>query len=194
MLYSERLHLRKFTVHDAEIYHAWRTDEQVMKTTSLSLDDFTFEETKQFVQEVLVGDSHSRTYMIVNTKSNTPIGVTSLIHIDTKNRNAEMIIDIGEKEYWGSGYGFEAVNVLLKYAFLEQNFHRISLNVFAFNERAIHLYERIGFQQEGRNREAVFRDGCYHDIIQMGLLQTEFIGKRADSDSVKSSESESAVQ
>lgn len=90
-----------------------------------------------------------------------------------------MIIDIGEKEYWGSGYGFEAVNVLLTYAFLEQNIHRISLNVFAFNERAIRLYERIGFQQEGRSREAIFRDGRYHDIIQMGLLQTEFIGKRA---------------
>ncbi|GAJ97616.1 LOW QUALITY PROTEIN: GCN5-related N-acetyltransferase [Geomicrobium sp. JCM 19055] len=179
MLYSERLHLRKFTVHDAEIYHAWRTDEQVMKTTSLSLDDFTFEETKQFVQQVLVGHPQSKTYMIVNTESNTPIGVISLIHMDTKNRNAEMIIDIGEKEYWGSGYGFEAVNVLLTYAFLEQNIHRISLNVFAFNERAIRLYERIGFQQEGRSREAIFRDGRYHDIIQMGLLQTEFIGKRA---------------
>lgn len=171
---SSRVYLRKMTADDAEIYHQWRNDMDVMRTTNPAMDRYTREETEQFVKHAILGSSQSKSYMIIAKETGTPIGVTALIGIDLKNRNGECIIDIGEKPYWGLGYGTEALKLLLDYAFLEMNMHRVALRVFAFNERAIRLYEKLGFKQEGVSRQCMFREGKWHDIIHMGILQQEY--------------------
>ncbi|GED59987.1 GNAT family protein [Brevibacillus formosus] len=172
---SERIYLRKMTGEDVDVYHTWRNDVEVMRTTNPSMDVYTWEDTNGFVNQVILHASSSKSYMIVDSQTNRPIGITSLIQIDLKNRNAECIIDIGEKEYWGKGYGREALKLLLDYAFLEMNLHRVSLRVFSFNEKAIRLYERLGFKQEGISRQFLFREGKWHDIVHMGILQQEYI-------------------
>ncbi|MBM7679326.1 RimJ/RimL family protein N-acetyltransferase [Gracilibacillus alcaliphilus] len=148
---------------------------EVMNSTNPFLDIYSLDETRQFVEGVMLGSEASKSYIMVDKQEDTPFGIISLIHIDYKNRNAECIIDIGDKTYWGRGYGKEALTVLLDYAFLEMNLHRISLRVFSFNDRAIHLYRKMGFQQEGISRQSLFRGGKWHDIIQMGILQNEYI-------------------
>ncbi|MBE9916478.1 GNAT family N-acetyltransferase [Paenibacillus donghaensis] len=55
------------------------------------------------------------------------------------------------------------------------NLHRVSLRVFSFKEKAIHLYKKLGFEQEGTSRQAIFREGKWHDIIHMGILQHQYI-------------------
>ncbi|MGG4459703.1 GNAT family N-acetyltransferase [Brevibacillus sp. HB1.1] len=172
---SERIYLRKMTGEDVDVYHTWRNDVEVMRTTNPSMDVYTWEDTNGFVNQVILHASSSKSYMILDSQTNRPIGITSLIQIDLKNRNAECIIDIGEKEYWGKGYGREAMKLLLDYAFLEMNLHRVSLRVFSFNEKAIKLYERLGFKQEGVSRQFLFREGKWHDIVHMGILQQEYI-------------------
>ncbi|WP_312116913.1 GNAT family N-acetyltransferase [Brevibacillus reuszeri] len=172
---SARVSLRKMTVEDVDIYHAWRNDVEVMQTTSPFLDNHTRESTQEFVSQVILGSSTSKSYIIVDKQTETPIGVTALIQIDLKNRNAECIIDIGSKDYWGKGYGSEALKLLLDYAFLEMNLHRVSLRVFSFNEKAIKLYERIGFQHEGISRQFMFRAGKWHALVHMGILQEEYV-------------------
>src|SRR5690554_2899112 len=172
---STRITLRKMTVQDIEVYHKWRNDLEVMQSTAPMLDVYHIEETGEFVKQVMLGSHSSKCYIIVEKESKKPIGITSLINIDYKNRNAECIIDIGEKEVWGKGYGSEAMKLLLDFGFLEMNLHRISLRVFSFNGGAIKLYEELGFQQEGRAREAIFRDGVWHDIIHMAILQSAYI-------------------
>ncbi|MBW5470393.1 GNAT family N-acetyltransferase [Brevibacillus formosus] len=172
---SERIYLRKMTGEDVDVYHTWRNDVEVMRTTNPSMDVYTWDDTNGFVNQVILQGSSSKSYMIVDSQTNRPIGITSLIQIDLKNRNAECIIDIGEKEYWGKGYGREALKLLLDYAFLEMNLHRVSLRVFSFNEKAIRLYERLGFKQEGISRQFLFREGKWHDIVHMGILQQEYI-------------------
>jgi len=159
---------------DIEMYHSWRNDLDVMKTTSPSLDVYSVDETKSFVENVILNSTTSKSYIIEERESNTAIGVTSLINIDTKNRNAECIIDIGEKDYWGKGYGSESLKILLEYAFKELNLHRVSLRVFSFNERAIHIYNKLGFKKEGVMRESIYRKGKWHDIITMGILKREY--------------------
>lgn len=163
------------TAQDTEIYHKWRNDIDVMQTTSPLLDVYRIEETEEFVNQIILGSCSSKCYIILEKQSKKPIGITSLINIDHKNRNAECIIDIGEKEVWGKGYGLEAMKLLLDFGFLEMNLHRISLRVFSFNGGAIKLYEKLSFQQEGRAREAIFRDGVWHDIIHMAILQSAYI-------------------
>ncbi len=85
-----------------------------------------------------------------------------------------MGISIGEKEYWGKGYGTDAMRVVLRYAFTELNLHRVSLTVFEYNPRAIRSYEKAGFTLEGREREAVFRSGKRTDMIYMGVLREDW--------------------
>ncbi|MFC8685206.1 GNAT family N-acetyltransferase [Brevibacillus porteri] len=175
LFHSERIYLRKMTGEDVDVYHTWRNDVEVMRTTSPSMDVFTWDDTNGFVNQVILHASSSKSYMIVDSQTNRPIGITSLIQIDLKNRNAECIIDIGEKEYWGKGYAREALKLLLDYAFLEMNLHRVSLRVFSFNEKAIKLYDRLGFKQEGISRQFLFREGKWHDLVHMGILQQEYI-------------------
>ncbi|NGP46228.1 GNAT family N-acetyltransferase [Bacillaceae bacterium SIJ1] len=170
---AKRVRLRKMTTDDTSLYHEWRNDLDVMQATNPSLDVYSYAETKAFVEGIVSGSS-GKSYIIMERDNDQPIGVTALTQIDAKNRSAECIIDIGKQNFWGKGYGAEAMQLLLDYAFLEMNLHRVSLRVFSFNERAIRLYEKLGFQHEGKAREALFRNGRWHDIVYMGMLQGEF--------------------
>lgn len=172
---STRITLRKMTAQDTEIYHKWRNDIEVMQSTAPLLDVYHIEDTEEFVTKVILGSHSSKSYIISDKESKKPIGITSLINIDYKNRNAECIIDIGDKEAWGKGYGTEAMKLLLDFGFLEMNLHRICLRVFSFNSRALKLYEKLGFLQEGKSRESIFRDGKWHDIVHMSILQNEYL-------------------
>jgi RimJ/RimL family protein N-acetyltransferase len=63
---------------------------------------------------------------------------------------------------------------MLEHAFVRLGLHRVGLSVFAFNERAIRAYRKVGFREEGRLREAIWRDGRYWDELQMGILADEW--------------------
>ncbi|MGI8861096.1 MAG: GNAT family N-acetyltransferase [Rubrobacteraceae bacterium] len=103
-----------------------------------------------------------------------PIGHCDLFHIDETSRQAELGITIGDKEYWGRGYGREAVSLLLGYAFRLQNLHRVWLEVHAENERAIRAYRSCGFVEEGRQREHMWLAGRYVNNVLMGILRREW--------------------
>ena len=54
------------------------------------------------------------------------------------------------------------------------NLHRVELEVYDFNPRAMRCYEKAGFRHEGTRRQALFRDGRYHDTHHMAILYEEF--------------------
>jgi len=83
-------------------------------------------------------------------------------------------IGIGEREYWGKGYGSDAMNLILRFAFETLNLKRVSLTVFEYNERAVHSYEKCGFRPEGRLRQWMQRAGQRYDLIFMGILREEW--------------------
>jgi RimJ/RimL family protein N-acetyltransferase len=72
------------------------------------------------------------------------------------------------------GYGSDAMRVILRYAFTELNLHRVSLNVFEYNPRAVRSYEKVGFKPEGRSRGVLHRAGRRWDLIFMGILFEEW--------------------
>lgn len=86
-------------------------------------------------------------------------------------------IGIGEPDHWGKGYGTDAMRLILRYGFLELNLHRVSLNVFGYNTRAIRSYEKAGFVVEGRSPNFLIRDGKRWDLVWMGILKEEWIKK-----------------
>ncbi|GAB4417789.1 MAG: GNAT family protein [Anaerolineales bacterium] len=91
------------------------------------------------------------------------------------NRDAFAGIGIGEREFWGKGYGTEAMQLLLRYAFIELNLNRVTLNVFEYNQRAVRAYKKAGFRIEGRQRQAMIREGRRWDVLYMGILRNEWI-------------------
>jgi RimJ/RimL family protein N-acetyltransferase len=102
------------------------------------------------------------------------IGYIELDGILWPHQTGWLTIGLGEKETWGKGNGREAMELILNFVFNELNLHRIQLTVFSYNERAIKLYKRLGFQQEGVFREHILRDGKRYDMILFGLLAREW--------------------
>ena len=102
------------------------------------------------------------------------IGFIEIDGILWNHRNAWLSIAIGNPSNWNQGYGKEALNLALDYCFKELNLHRIQLTVFAYNERAIALYEKLGFKKEGNYREFLMRDGKTFDMILYGILENEW--------------------
>lgn len=102
------------------------------------------------------------------------IGHCALFHLDAVGQVAELGITIGDKEYWGKGYGRDAITALLGYGFRLLNLRRIWLKVYAGNARAIRAYRACGFVQEGRFRQHVWSNGRYDDVILMGVLREEW--------------------
>lgn len=84
-------------------------------------------------------------------------------------------IGIGSRSDWGKGYGTDAMNCILRFAFLELNLWRVSLDTFEYNQRAIASYEKSGFVHEGWQRGTLAKDGQRYDMLYMGILRKEWI-------------------
>ena len=82
-----------------------------------------------------------------------------------------------QQDDWGRGYGREMIVLALRYAFNELNLHRVAHDE-RFNERALKLYEKLGFRHEGRGREHLLLDGERWDIVYMGMLRGRVRGLR----------------
>jgi RimJ/RimL family protein N-acetyltransferase len=102
------------------------------------------------------------------------IGSCGLFHFDHGAHTCEMGIGIGDRAYWGHGYGRDAIQVLLRYAFRIRNLHKVWLTVNGNNERAIHSYRACGFAEEGRLRQHVWSNGHYIDLVYMGVFRNEW--------------------
>ncbi len=117
---------------------------------------------------------HVSMFMICQRTTDKPLGYIELADFDWHSGNAWMGIGIGEREYWGRGFGLEAIRILLKLAFHEWNLQRVSLGVNGYNERAIRAYEKAGFKLEGSLRNYVQRNGKRWDLHIMGVLRREW--------------------
>ncbi|HET7615809.1 MAG TPA: GNAT family protein, partial [Bacillales bacterium] len=136
-------------------------------------ETFTMARLENFFERVSL-DSARIDLLICSQEDGRVIGDIAMMEIDYRNRRAIVRLALFDRENWGKGYGTEALDLLLKHGFEVLNFHRIGLDVFAFNKRAIRAYEKLGFKKEGVVRDELFYDGTYHDSIIMGILEDEF--------------------
>lgn len=112
---------------------------------------------------------------IVDRASGEVVGETVLNQWDDANRSCNFRILIGPRGR-DRGLGSEAVLLTVGYGFEQLGLHRIWLGVFAFNPRAIRVYEKAGFVVEGVDREALFADGQWIDHIRMAILEQDWLG------------------
>jgi RimJ/RimL family protein N-acetyltransferase len=102
------------------------------------------------------------------------LGICAFNKVNAIHRSAELGIFIHNKEYWNQGLGTEAIKLLLAFGFDVLNLHRIYLICYEYNYRAKRVYEKVGFKETGRQREAIKRFGQFFDLYIMDLLVDEY--------------------
>jgi RimJ/RimL family protein N-acetyltransferase len=120
----------------------------------------------------------SATFALYERATLRPIGKTGLSHVNHMHRTAEFGIVIGEPDCRGKGYGTEATRLVLDYAFTALGLHNVFLRVYAYNTPAIRAYEKAGFKEIGRRRQAHRIGGKAFDEVFMDCIATEFEGSR----------------
>jgi RimJ/RimL family protein N-acetyltransferase len=102
------------------------------------------------------------------------IGEAVLRNIDRHNRCAGYRISLSGPSSFGRGLGTRATRLVLDFAFGPLGMHRVELEVYDFNARARHVYEKLGFVVEGLRREALWWDGAWHNAVSMAMLAREW--------------------
>jgi RimJ/RimL family protein N-acetyltransferase len=174
VIVGEKVRLRPIKRDDLPCFVEWFSDPEVRRYLDMYLP-FSLAQEEQWFEHLLEQLEEQKVVMLtIETNDGAHIGNISLFDINWKARHAELGITIGDKDYWGQGYGSDAVRTMLRVAFGEMNLHRVFLRVHADNARGINCYKNVGFQKEGTLRESVFREGTYLDMLIMGILESEF--------------------
>ncbi|MFZ3131219.1 MAG: GNAT family protein [Desulfosporosinus sp.] len=174
MLTGQKTSIRPVEEADMEIMYQWYNDQEVNLWSSGAWPLNTLQSKDQLAAKFLDGSPDTYRYAILD-ENELLIGTLGFKEVNIPARSATLFVVIGNKPSWGKGYGTDALITFSRFLFTQWNFHRISLDTWDGNIRAIRVYEKVGFKMEGRQREARFVLGNYHDAILMGLLREEFI-------------------
>jgi RimJ/RimL family protein N-acetyltransferase len=171
---GEKVRLRALEKSDIDHAMKWINDTEVTRFVGSGMFPVSRHAEERWIENALEGKPGEKLFVIEEKTDGTYLGGCSLFRIDDRSRNAELGIIIGNKDYWGKGYGEDAIRVLLRLAFGRMNMHRIYLRVMDYNKRGIRCYEKVGFVHEGAEREQHYFEGKYHDMLRMGILRSEF--------------------
>lgn len=172
------LNLRELTKEDlTDRYLGWLNDRETVKFLESGRSPVSMDELEKFHTKI-TESKNDVMFAIFDKDSNSHIGNIKLGNINWDHRYADLGILIGEKEFRGKGYGSEAINLVLEYAFNRLNLNKVNLCIYADHTSAIKLYEKAGFKKEGTMRSILFRDGKYHNKILMGILSEEFHNRK----------------
>jgi RimJ/RimL family protein N-acetyltransferase len=152
----------------------WESDLELSALTGDPSRPMTPESIEKLYERYVDAGQESTPFVIYERTTMRPIGTVGLLSINHLHRTAEMGIGIGERDYWGKGYGTEATRLLLDYAFNVLALHNVVLRVFSYNERAIRSYLKVGFREIGRRRQAQRIGDRAYDVVFMDCLATDF--------------------
>jgi len=160
---------------EVEFYrlYRWSQDEEVLRWSGGTSLKMSLAEFKHMVyQDVRTPNSHRAIYVIL-TYAHEMIGRLGLFNLDSFRRQAELGIVIGEKAYWGLGYGSDALQTLLNFVFTQTNLQRIYLSTYANNIRAQRSFIKCGFHPSANSRPSLW-DFRHPDEMQMEITKADW--------------------
>lgn len=172
-LTGERVELRAHDRRYFPLYATWYADREIWRLTSWSATPLGRRAVERLFEDRELSHSYD-SFAVHRRDEPEPIGVISLMNLSETHASSDLSIILGRPEDRARGYGAEAIELILRYAFEERGLHRVALSVFAFNAVALAAYKKIGFREEGRLQDAIFRDGDYHDAILMSILAPDW--------------------
>jgi len=171
---GQKVTLRPLTLNDVtDRYVSWLNDTEVNAYLETGKEAVSLEDVREFVQKN-AGSSSSHMFAIILKSDDRHVGNIRLGGINWIHRYANLGILIGEKSCWGKGYGTEACQLLLRYAFGRLNLNKVTLGVYANHTGAIKAYERVGFKIEGCLEKMFVYEGEYVDKTIMGILKEDY--------------------
>lgn len=178
MYEGKLVRLRAYRKEDVPFAQEWINDPEMKTNLAPGVPyPVTLEDEEKWVASL---SSNKDDYSFaIETLDGQYLGGCGVNWVDWKNSRAMVGIFIGNKDYLGKGYGTDAMRVLVRFIFNEMNIHKVKLMVYAFNERAIKSYKKCGFVVEGVKRDEIFKNGKYHDELEMGLLRDDWLAARA---------------
>jgi RimJ/RimL family protein N-acetyltransferase len=171
VLKGKRVTLRRPRPGDSEARRRLGNDPEVVRMyggSSSGARPMTEEEVKRWVQKL---QEHDYAWVI---EVGSLIGTIRLDNVNFWDKRATLAVGIDDRARLGIGLGTEAIALVLQYAFDVLRLHRISVRVVEYNARALRAYQKCGFVVEGREREAAFVDGTWHDDVMMAILDREY--------------------
>ena len=178
LLQGNRVRLTALNKDDAHTIARWHEDTEYLRLqdTNAALPRSEAEIATELEEQNKASDTI--VFAVRTVDGDVLIGTAGFYEIEWSNQVAWLGIGIGDRANWGKGYGSEALELVLRHAFCELNFYRLQLTVIETNERAIALYEKLGFVREGVFRQFGQRDGRRYDMILYGLLRPEWEARR----------------
>lgn len=171
---GKKIYLRPMELSDMGAYQTMLNDESI----SANVVGWSFPVSKE-EQETwfhkAVFDQKNKRFSIVLKETNELVGMLTLSSIDWHNRSATHGIKLLPTCPKGQGIGTDAVITLMKYAFEEVNLNRLDGSWIEYNVPSKKLYEKCGWYEEGTKKEAIYRNGKYHDLKIAGITKREFL-------------------
>ena len=178
MILGQRIRLRPVEKDDLPRFVKWFAELELRACLAMPMPLSQAQEERWFERNLSAGDM--QTWALDAQPADKAVGPWAHIGscgfhaLDWRNRSGEVGLLIGARDYWGHGYGTDAMQTLVAWGFYTLNLNRVSLRVFEDNRRAIRCFEKVGFQVEGRLRQANFYNGAYRDELIMGVLREDW--------------------
>lgn len=171
MLKGEKVELRPLRMDDWHKTIEWRNDITIKKLAMMHPFPITEINEIEWYEELLKSKSDKTIYFAIADKQESLLGFIFLNNINYTNKNCYLGIVIGKKDAQGKGYGFEAMTLIIDYAFNILNLNKITIEVVEYNQNAIHLYKKLGFIEEGNLKQQLFVNGSYKNVYLMSLFR-----------------------
>nr|WP_028411283.1 GNAT family protein [Bacillus sp. 123MFChir2] len=170
------IQLRELSLNDIEDRYQWSLDKEVTKHLVVpdQYPPFTREETRRWI-EMCINRTNGYEQRAICSEDDVHIGWVDLKNFDRTNKNAELGIAIGDKRYWGKGYGMAALYKMLQIGYEQFDLEKIWLRADADNTNAMKSYEKAGFVCEGLMRKDRLRHGEFIDRYRFSMLKEEFM-------------------
>jgi diamine N-acetyltransferase len=169
-LKNDTLTIRALEERDLEQFRTLRNDPDTAYFLT-SVVPITSVKQQAWFQGVSKDDS--RMYFAIEITDGTFVGLVRCDEWDKINQSIRIGVDI-VSEKRRQGLATQVYTLLFDFLFHQLHIHRIWLFVLSYNTPALTLYKKLGFIEEGKQREAIFRDNTYHDYIMMSLLSHEY--------------------
>lgn len=160
------------------LYQQWFNDFELLAMLDRRFRPLTTDWIRTWYERQSRATGDSLVFTIWDLATGTPIGNAALQDIDNRSRTAEFGIFIADPENRGRGRGSEATRMMMRLAFDTLGLDNVMLRVFAYNEHAIKVYERVGFRVIGHRRGAQRRDGRAWDVILMDITRDDYFASR----------------
>lgn len=171
-----RITLRALTQEDLPLTLAWHNQQDIVDAYSGHPFPVNVEMEQKWYEKILTSNFPITVFGIESIENQNLIGITVLKEINLINSSAEFAIYIGDQNYRGKGFAEEATLKTMQFGFYKLGLNRIYLKVLEENHAAIKLYQKVGFLNEGKMRQSVFKNNSFKNELILGLLKEDFNG------------------